>query len=109
MYDHEYCVSMFLKLHLQAEHVFYRCTHPKRVNDDEITAGKANTIYSALSNEIEKCGWIESLSGFESDEASIIIGHKKNASKLKRDNPKIISIHCDNHILALATFPFFRA
>ena len=35
------------------------------------------TIYSALSNEIEKYDGVESLSKFESDRARVIIGHKK--------------------------------
>ena len=43
----------------------------------EITDEKANTVYSAPSNEIEKYGGIESLSGFESVGTSVIIGHKK--------------------------------
>ena len=43
--------------------------------DIEITDGKADRIYSILSNEIEKCGGV----GFESYGASVIIGHKKVA------------------------------
>ena len=70
----------------------------------EITDGKAGTIYSALRNKIEKCGVV----GFGSNGASVIIRHKKVASKLKRDNPKIISIHCHNYRLALAILPFFK-
>ena len=58
--------------------------------------------------KLEKCGEVESLSGFENDGASVIIGHKMIASKLKTDNPKIISIHCDNHRLALANSPFLQ-
>ena len=56
------------------------------IKDVEITDGKAGTIYSALRNKIEKCGVV----GFGSNGASVIIRHKKVASKLKRDNPKII-------------------
>ena len=54
--------------------------------DAERTDVKADTLYPALSNGIEKCGVV----GFGSDGASIIIGHKKVASKLKRGNPKNI-------------------
>ena len=54
------------------------------IKDVEITDGKAGTIYSALSNEIEKCGRVENLSGFGSDGASVTIGHKKVPSKLKK-------------------------
>ena len=43
----------------------------------EITVLKAYTIYSALSNEIEKCDRVESLSGFRRDGARVLIGHKK--------------------------------
>ena len=63
------------------------------IKNVEIADGKTDAIHSALSNEIEKCGRVESLNGFESDRASVIIGHKKFASKLKRDYPKTISIH----------------
>ena len=40
------------------------------VIDAEITDGKADTMYSALSNKIAKCGAVESLSGFGSDGVS---------------------------------------
>ena len=70
----------------------------------EITNGKADAMYSALSNEIEKCGGV----GFENDKASVIIWHKKVVLKLKRNNAKMISILCHNYRLALAILPFFK-
>ena len=45
------------------------------LTDGEITDGKLDTIYSALSNELEKCGTV----GFGSDGARVIIGYKKVA------------------------------
>ena len=72
------------------------------IKDIEITHGKINTIYSVLCNNIEKRSAIESLGWFGNNETSIIIGHKKVASKLKRDNSKMISIHYENHRLSLA-------
>ena len=41
------------------------------------TGWKTDTIYSALRNEIGKCGSVESFSEIRSDEASVIIaiGH----------------------------------
>ena len=50
----------------------------------EITGEKADTIYLALSNGIGKCDGVESLNEFGSDEASVIIGHKKVISKIKK-------------------------
>ena len=76
------------------------------IKDVEITDGKADIICSALSNKIAKSYAVESLSGFGSDGASVIIGCKKVASKLKRDNSKIISIHCHNNRIAFAILPF---
>ena len=76
--------------------------HITFIKDVEITNGKAYTIYSALSNEINKCVRVTSLSGFGSDGTKVIIGHEKAASKLKRDNLKIISIHCHNYRLSFA-------
>ena len=72
--------------------------------DVKIIDGKADTIYLTLSKEIEKCYGVESLSAFGSDGGSVIIRHKKGASKLKKDIPKI-SIHCHNNRLAI--LPFF--
>ena len=46
------------------------------IKDIEITDEKTDTMYSALSNEIEKRGRVESLSRFGSDGAGVIIGHK---------------------------------
>ena len=43
-------------------------------------------MYSALSNENEKCDKVESLSKFGSDGASLMIEHKQFASKLKTQN-----------------------
>ena len=51
----------------------------------EITDRKADTMYSALSNEIQKCGEAENLSGFGSDGASVMIGHKKKCLKIKKE------------------------
>ena len=72
------------------------------IKDFEIKDGKIDTIYSVLHNKTEKCGRVESLCSFGSNGTNVIIGHKKAVSKLKRNNPKIISIHCDNHRLTLA-------
>ena len=72
------------------------------------TDRKTDTIYLELNNEIEKYDGVESLSGIRSDGTRVIIGHKKIASKLKMDNPKIISIHCQNYRLTLAMLPFFK-
>ena len=54
------------------------------IKDVEITNRKTDTIFSALSNEIEKCDGVESFSGLGSNRASIIIGHKKNCLKIKK-------------------------
>ena len=43
------------------------------IKDVEITGGKPYTMYSALRNEIKKCGGVENLSGFASDGASVMI------------------------------------
>ena len=47
----------------------------------EITVGKADTMYTALSNEIEKFSRVENFSGFKTDGTSVITGHKKIAPK----------------------------
>ena len=50
------------------------------IKDVEITDGKAYTIYSVLSNEIEKCGE----GRFGNDGANVTTGHKNVALKLKK-------------------------
>ena len=70
----------------------------------EIIDGKVDMIYSALYNETEKYGRVESLSRFGNDGTSAMIWHKEIASKLKKDIYKIISIHCHNHELAFVIF-----
>ena len=37
------------------------------IKDVETTDGKADAIYSTISNKIAKCGGVENLSGFGSD------------------------------------------
>ena len=54
------------------------------IKDVEITDGNADTKHLVLSTAIEKCGGIECLTWFGSDGASVIIEHKKVASKLKK-------------------------
>ena len=56
------------------------------IKDIEITDGKTDTIYSALSNKIAKCGAVESLSRFGNDGTSVIIGckEKKKCLKIKK-------------------------
>ena len=78
--------------------------------DIEITYGKTEllNIYSVLNNKIEKCDGVESLIKFGSDGTSVMIGCKEEvASKLKRDNPRIISMHCNNHRLSLTICSIF--
>ena len=64
------------------------------IKDVEIADGKTDITHAALSNEIEKCGGVKSLSRYGSDRESIMTECKEIASKLKRDNPKTISIYC---------------
>ena len=68
------------------------------IKDIEVTNRKAEmlSINLTLNNETGKCGGIISLSEFESDGVSAMIGHTKELiSKLIRNNPKIIPIHCN--------------
>ena len=60
-------------------------------------------IYLALNNEIEKYNGVENLSEFGSHWESVMADGHKVASKLKRDNPEIISIHYYYHRLIFAT------
>ena len=52
--------------------------------DVEITSGKADAIFSALSNKIEKCSAVESLSWFGSGGASLITGCEKTSLYIKK-------------------------
>ena len=54
------------------------------IKDVKITDGKADTIYSTLSSEIENCSGVQSLSRFGSDMENVAIGHKKSCLKIKK-------------------------
>ena len=64
------------------------------IKDFKMTDEKSEllNICSALNNEIEKCGKVESLSEFQSYGACVMNGHKEAVPKLKRDNPQKISL-----------------
>ena len=63
------------------KHLTIAVKYMKDGGDIEITDRKADTIYSALSNEIDKCGRDESLSRCGNEGASVIIVHKNIALK----------------------------
>ena len=58
--------------------------------------------------KLKKYGGIASLPRFGSDGESVIIGHKKVDSKLKRINSKIISICYHYYRSAIAVLSFFK-
>ena len=54
------------------------------IKDIEIIDGKADTIHSALNNEIEKCGRIASLSRFWSDGGRVICWTEESCLTIKK-------------------------
>jgi len=71
--------------------------------------GDASHIYEAVDNAVtESSGmtseeWKAKLVGFSSDGASVMMGCKQGvATKLKRDCPKLVTVHCTAHRLELA-------
>ena len=70
----------------------------------EHDAATAQAIYDLLKEELlsSQLG-IKNLMGLATDGASVMVGTREGVtSKLKRDNPCIIAIHCVCHRLALA-------
>lgn len=70
----------------------------------EHDAANAQAIYDLLKEELLSSQLdIKDMMGLATDGASVMVGIREGlASKLKRDNPCIISIHCVCHKLALA-------
>ena len=67
--------------------------------------GKAETIEEAIVAYLQKAGiHMSAITSFGSDGASVMVGSSSGvATRLKRLNPQMLSIHCMNHRLALAT------
>ena len=70
----------------------------------DIPNGTAETIVTTLKQSlVDKNLDIAKLRGFGSDGASVMTGRVNGvAQQLKKDSPKLISVHCVNHRLALA-------
>ena len=70
----------------------------------EHDAATAQAIYDLLKEELLLSQLdIKDVMGLATDGASVMVGTREDvASKLKRDNPWIIAIHCVCHRLALA-------
>ena len=75
------------------------------VDIQDIFDGTANTIVEAIRAFMAKRFLdIDKLKGFATDGASVMVGrHTGVATQLKQCSPSLISIHCVNHRLALAT------
>ena len=70
----------------------------------DIHDGRAETIEIAILKSLEEKSLdITSLCGFSSDGASVMTGRLNGvAARLKRHSPRMISVHCVAHRLALA-------
>ena len=77
--------------------------------DTEIDDGKAETIFRETLDIVETLG-VEKFAAFGSDGCSVMIGKKTGLStRLKEVKPDLISIHCQNHRLALAAKDSFES
>ena len=70
-----------------------------------LTDGKAETIEQKLLEVCQACKIsLSQIAGFGSDGASVMVGRSSGvATRLKRHNVEMISIHCGAHRLALAS------
>ena len=90
--------------------VVARCTLPSGdvktmfLDISDVPDGRAATIESALLLCMEKYGLdMAKMRGFGSDGAPVMVGRRSGvASRLKGRQPRLITIHCINHRLALA-------
>ena len=71
----------------------------------QLPDGKAETIHDAIIAYLQGAGiHLSSITSFGSDGASVMVGSSSGvATRLKQLNPQMLSIHCINHRLALAT------
>ena len=76
----------------------------------ELFDGKADTIVTAIKGHLnEKQFQTANISSFGSDGANVMTGSRTGvATQFRRENPKLISVHCIAHRLALATKDAFK-
>ena len=71
---------------------------------EEHHSANAQAIYDLVKKELQLSQLdIKDLMGLATDGAAVMVGKREGvASKLKRENPAMINIHCVSHKLALA-------
>ena len=72
--------------------------------DPVIDRGDAETITETIRNQLQSSNLsVDKLGSFASDGAAVMVGKKSGVStRLKEDNPHLITNHCRDHRLALA-------
>ena len=72
--------------------------------DPAIDCGDAETITKTIRDQLQSSNLsVDKLGSFASDGAAVMVGKKAGVStRLKEDNPQLISNHCCDHRLALA-------
>ena len=104
MCDESTDISINKELIIFARVVLPNCgVHYRYLQTVELADGRAETIEKALLPCLDNYGLrMDKVSGFGSDGASVMVGRKTGvATRLKRNNPSMLSIHCINHRLAL--------
>ncbi|XP_045165902.2 zinc finger protein 862-like [Mercenaria mercenaria] len=79
------------------------------LQDIQLPNGSADIIYQSLKNYLHDASIsLDSMTSFASDGPSVMTGKKNGVvAKLKKDNPRVIPVHCLNHRLQLAVSKAF--
>ena len=103
MIDESTDISVTKELILYARVLYNSDVHACFLKIIKIADGKAETIEKALVAYLQECNLsICKISSFGSDGAAVMTGSVTGvATRLKKLNPKMLSIHCINHRLAL--------
>ena len=80
------------------------------IKDIQVPNGTAETIFQEAKKVIEEDLNLDSFAAVGSDGCSVMLGKKSGvATRLTEMKPDIISIHCQNHRLALAAKDSFKS
>ena len=105
MVDESTDISVLNQLVLYGRTLSKGCVRSRFLSIRDLFDGKAHTIVKAVKEYLETARLCPSnVDCFGSDGASVMVGKRNGvATKLREDNPSMLSIHCINHRLALAT------
>ncbi|XP_052242375.1 zinc finger protein 862-like [Dreissena polymorpha] len=81
------------------------------LQDIQLPNGTADVIYSSIKDYMKTAKIdLGKMTSFASDGPSVMVGNKNGVvAQIQRDNPRVIPVHCINHLLQLAVSKAFSS